>query len=251
MPIPNVIGDLSTTASSNGPAGTETPTDGDGYLRAHAGFIAELRDKLNGTSDTGTIKNATFSGTMAGAATWSGLQTFAGGIAGTFSSGISSTTGAFSGLVAAAVGLTVGNSAQAGATTLDWYEEGSFTPGITFGGAAVGVTYNANRGGSFTRIGNRVFFEARLRLSSKGSSTGSASITGLPYTFSSSGNVTESPCAADYSGLTGLTGALFGAPTSGATSIGLYQTDAAATVPVTDANFTNSADVYVSGHYRV
>jgi hypothetical protein len=81
MPIPSVIGDLSTTASSNGPAGSETPTDGDGYLRAHAGFIAELRDKLNGTGDTGTIKNATFSGTMAGAASWSGLQTFAGGIA--------------------------------------------------------------------------------------------------------------------------------------------------------------------------
>lgn len=80
MPIPATIDDLSTTASSNGPAGSETPTDGDGYLRAHAGFIAELRDKTNGT-DTLTIRSGTFSGTMAGAATWSGLQTFAGGIA--------------------------------------------------------------------------------------------------------------------------------------------------------------------------
>lgn len=82
MPIPSVIGELSTTASSNGPAGSETPTDGDGYLRAHAGFIAELRDKTNGT-DTLTIRSGTFSGTMTGAASWSGLQTFSGGIAGT------------------------------------------------------------------------------------------------------------------------------------------------------------------------
>lgn len=81
MPIPASINDLSTTASSNGPAGSETPTDGDGYLRAHAGFIAELRDKTNGT-DTLTIRSGTFSGTMTGAATWSGLQTFAGGISG-------------------------------------------------------------------------------------------------------------------------------------------------------------------------
>lgn len=77
MPIPATIDDLSPTASSNGPAGSETPTDGDGYLRAHAGFIAELRNKLDGTSDTGTVKNAEFSGTMTGAASWDDEQTFA------------------------------------------------------------------------------------------------------------------------------------------------------------------------------
>lgn len=76
MPVPNTIDDLSTTAGSNSPAGSETPTEGDNYIRTHGAFIAILRDKLNGTSDTGTIKNATFSGTMAGAASWSGVQTF-------------------------------------------------------------------------------------------------------------------------------------------------------------------------------
>lgn len=66
MPVPATIDDLSPTAGSNSPAGGETPKDGDNYIRAHAGFIAELRDKLDGTSDTGTIKNATFSGTTDG-----------------------------------------------------------------------------------------------------------------------------------------------------------------------------------------
>lgn len=71
---------MSTTASSNSPAGSETPQDGDNYIRTLSAFIALLRDKLDGSSNTGTITNATFSGTMAGAASWAALQTFAAGI---------------------------------------------------------------------------------------------------------------------------------------------------------------------------
>lgn len=63
MPVPSSISDLSTTASSNSPAGSETPTEGDNYLRTLSAFIALLRDKLNGTSATGTVKDATISGT--------------------------------------------------------------------------------------------------------------------------------------------------------------------------------------------
>lgn len=66
MPVPSSIDDLSTTAGSNSPSGSETPTEGDNYIRTLSAFIATLRDKLDGTSDTGTIKNATFSGTTSG-----------------------------------------------------------------------------------------------------------------------------------------------------------------------------------------
>lgn len=48
MPIPTSINDLSTTANSNSPAGTDSPVDGDNFLRAHASFIATLRNKLSG-----------------------------------------------------------------------------------------------------------------------------------------------------------------------------------------------------------
>lgn len=87
MPVPSSINDLSTTAGSNSPSGSETPTEGDNYLRTLSSFLALLRDKLNGTSDTGTVKNASFqsgsfSGTFAGSATWSGLQEFVAGISG-------------------------------------------------------------------------------------------------------------------------------------------------------------------------
>jgi hypothetical protein len=45
MPVPSVITDLSTTAGSNSPAGTDPiGTDADNYIRAHAAFIAQLRD---------------------------------------------------------------------------------------------------------------------------------------------------------------------------------------------------------------
>ena len=45
MPVPSAITDLSTTAGSNSPAGTDPiGTDADNYIRAHAAFIAQLRD---------------------------------------------------------------------------------------------------------------------------------------------------------------------------------------------------------------
>lgn len=80
MPVPTSIDDLSTTAGSNSPSGSETPTEGDNYIRTLSSYIALLRDKLDGTSNTGTITNAAFSGTQTGAATWSALQTFSSGI---------------------------------------------------------------------------------------------------------------------------------------------------------------------------
>lgn len=44
MPVPASINDLSTTAGSNYPAGSESPATLDDYQRAHASFIAQLRD---------------------------------------------------------------------------------------------------------------------------------------------------------------------------------------------------------------
>lgn len=73
-------------------------------------------------------------------------------------------------------------AASAGANTLDDYEEGTFTPSITFGGAAVGVTYTTQTG-NYTKIGNRVLLNLNLRLSNKGSSTGAVQITGFPISI--------------------------------------------------------------------
>lgn len=44
MPLPSSINDLSTTAGSNSPAGSESPSTIDDYLRVYASYIAQLRD---------------------------------------------------------------------------------------------------------------------------------------------------------------------------------------------------------------
>lgn len=44
MPVPTSINDLSQTAGSNYPAGSESPITADDYFQAHASFLAVLRD---------------------------------------------------------------------------------------------------------------------------------------------------------------------------------------------------------------
>ena len=51
MPVPSSIADLSTSAGSNSPAGTEAPSTLDNYQRAHASFIAQLRAVIGGATD--------------------------------------------------------------------------------------------------------------------------------------------------------------------------------------------------------
>lgn len=63
MTVPTLITDLSTTAGSNSPSGSETPAEGDNHLRAAYSFIAQVRDKLNGTdSATVTVQNLSVTG---------------------------------------------------------------------------------------------------------------------------------------------------------------------------------------------
>jgi len=76
-------------------------------------------------------------------------------------------------------------SASSDANTLDDYEEGTWTPTVTFGGNSAGQTYNV-RVGNYTKIGRQVFIQGFVEFSNKGSSTGDALITGLPFTNSNS-----------------------------------------------------------------
>jgi hypothetical protein len=72
-------------------------------------------------------------------------------------------------------------SASTNANTLDDYEEGTWTPALTIGGSATGITY-AYQAGKYTKIGNLVTVLMFMELSSKGANTGNAQITGLPFT---------------------------------------------------------------------
>jgi hypothetical protein len=85
------------------------------------------------------------------------------------------------GNIRSSTGILFGSDTAA-ANVLDDYEEGTWTMGVTFGGASVGVTTLYNTG-TYTKIGRQVTVNGYLALTSKGSSTGSALLTGLPFTI--------------------------------------------------------------------
>jgi len=64
-------------------------------------------------------------------------------------------------------------------TSQNFNKTGTFTPGIAFGGATTGITYSTQEG-HYTQIGNVVYFSAFVNLSSKGSASGQATLTGFP-----------------------------------------------------------------------
>ena len=129
--------------------------------------------------------------------------------------------------------------------TLDDYEEGIWTPAITFGGAATGVTYDTARTkGSFVKVGRTVFVNGRLTLTSKGSSTGAALITGLTFASSASTHALELVSVGFYANITTPSG---GYMSPGASDIVLVTGGATA---LTDTNFQNTTDVMFSVIYR-
>jgi len=88
----------------------------------------------------------------------------------------------------AGIHLNVGNGSvcftQTGytaANALDDYEEGTWTPVLDFGGGTTGITYGT-QSAKYTKIGNVVYFSFRIYLTSKGSSTGHAHLSGFPFT---------------------------------------------------------------------
>jgi hypothetical protein len=125
------------------------------------------------------------------------------------------------------------------------YEEGTFTPSLTFGGLSTGITY-ADRNGSYTKMGRIVIARVWIFLSNKGSATGSANVTGFPYT---SRNATNTY----FSGMVGLVSSLptldkvFMNPNQ--TQISMQKTDASQSLADTD--FTNSSYFVLTIVYEV
>jgi hypothetical protein len=144
------------------------------------------------------------------------------------------------------------NTNAAGMTSelLNWYEEGTWTPALAFGGASTGITYNA-QAGTYTRIGRLVHCFARLSLSNKGSASGSATITGLPFT-SASGDASNGGVMTPslYAGMALLTG-LGGYVGASSTTINLGNAGATETGSINTTHFTDTTTIYFSVQYYV
>ena len=151
MPVPSTINDLSTTAGANYPAGTESPSTIDDYLRAHASFLAGLRDGKVSNTGTETIAGAkTFSspivGSLSGNASTATSATTATNLAGGSLGTIPYQTG--SGATAQLAAGTSGyvlrcNGAAAPSWTAQSAIDAGSVDGKSFGafGAAGGILY--------------------------------------------------------------------------------------------------------------
>lgn len=145
------------------------------------------------------------------------------------------------------------NTPAAGMTSqlLNWYEEGATTVTLAFGGASTGITYSTQQC-RYTRIGNRVLIQIGLALSSKGSATGAATITGLPFTSKNVGyGGAMMTVYAD--NMAGVTGAICPFLPENSSTIQLKKVDVAGNANVTVANtdFNNTSYLMISGQYLV
>jgi acetyltransferase-like isoleucine patch superfamily enzyme len=145
---------------------------------------------LQGTIDTVSITGNTFGGVTTDFANTATITKLT--ISGNASTNATNTV----------MGSRFGNQVNADTNTLDWYEEGTFTPVLTFatpGNLSVAYT---NQVGRYTRIGNRVHIQVDVITSTFTHTTasGNLKITGIPFTPRSTG--ARWPGALDYQGIT-------------------------------------------------
>jgi hypothetical protein len=140
-------------------------------------------------------------------------------------------------------------SASSDANTLDDYEEGTWTPNLRFGGNSVGITYNP-RNGYYVKVGNLVTATCVINLSSKGSSTGIATISGFPFAGQVSykepiGSVLAYGLNVNVYSMSGyLDSTIFNILAQSAFNTGTLNN-------ATDGTFTNSSTIHLSITYSV
>ena len=151
--------------------------------------------------------------------------------------------------MAASTGGIQFNGDTAAANALDDYEEGTWTMGVAFGGASVGVTTSQNTG-TYTKIGRQVTVNGYLLLTSKGSSTGAARITGLPFTVPN--NAANYATAALYLDAVTFTNQFQGICVINNTTISLEEvTVLGISSALTNADFANTSGIIVGLTYFV
>ena len=123
----------------------------------------------------------------------------------------------------------------------------SFTPILKFGGNTTGMVQSTTYGVK-TKIGEYWHVEIAIVLSSKGSATGIAQITGLPK----AANLVFNPAVSFSScvNMTGMTGSIIGQLATNTGTINLSQSTATGMSNLTDAQFTNTSNLQLSVIYR-
>ena len=152
-------------------------------------------------------------------------------------------------------GIHIGGTGSA--NLLDDYEVGTWTAGIEINSSASGITYTS-RSASYVKIGKLVFVDGDIQLSSKGSSTGTLRITGLPFTvYDRTGGTSldgGGGLCAFAGGITGLYTQIGLIGRGGTTEVSLTaatSSGGAQSSNVTDTKITNSFSIRFSLTYRI
>ena len=154
-----------------------------------------------------------------------------------------------SGNVIPASGFGIDFAATSGTGTSELladYEEGTWTPVVSFGGGSTGITGSFL--GKYTKIGRQVFGYCTLAFSNKGSSTGAMSVAGLPFT---SGTVSTFASPAGFVSNLGLALQLQSWINETDTSITIQKMNLTATANVVDTDIANNTRIDLSFSYLV
>lgn len=126
------------------------------------------------------------------------------------------------------------------------FAAGSWTPALKFGGNSVGMTYSTQTGKYVQIATGLIWVGMQITLSAKGSSTGAATITGLPVGVagvSTTLNIMWNTLGASVTTLQAL---------ASGTTITLYSTTGSTGLAgVTDATFAATSTIWISGCYAV
>jgi hypothetical protein len=226
--------------------GTSAPTFTTQIRQTSAGFMLALNRPNTNTEGLLLGMNAVSDGQIA---TNNSNTLFGTVVSGTFNEAMRVTTAGVLSLTQGQLKFPATQVASADANTLDDYEEGTWTMGVSFDGASAGVTTSSNTG-TYTKIGRQVTVNGFLALTSKGSSTGRAKITGLPFTIPN--NVANYGAASLWFNAITFANQLLANGVINETTIELEEiTEAGVRTGITEADFANNTSMIVNFTYFV
>jgi hypothetical protein len=143
------------------------------------------------------------------------------------------------------ISFPASQSASSDANTLDDYEEGTWTPEMSFGNDTTGITYSTQVG-TYEKIGRQVTLRCQVTFTNNGSGSGIAKLSGFPFTLLAASNA-----AAAFSIFTDVTlsGTYYASAVPQASSTFAYfrMSDAY----MTETQFTNTANFTFMTSYNV